>query len=213
MATRTKSTRAAKKVPVQKTVRDIPVAQELHPHSITDTESPTASQVARDIFKQHALFAARMRERSRHAHGPSHITSFMLPQRFFNAHASFAIENQHEAPHTRKSPLQFLFTLSLGTRFLLIAIILGASIAIYPRLIPKNPVTSTIENVRALVIGIADEEPTIYSVTDPQKIAGQGPLFKKLIAGDTILHYRNAELVVFYRSSEEKIIAVMSTTE
>ncbi len=204
MAVRTKSTHAVTKEPASKTVRVMPVEQEMHPPHTPDIESPTASKAARDIFTQHALFAARARENARPMRHTSHHTPFTPPYRLFNAHASF---------NTGRLPLHFLFSLSLRTYLLLIIFMSGTSIVIATLFTTGSPVASTVENVRTLVVGIADEEPIIYNVTDPQKIAGQGPLFKRLITGDTILHYRSAELIVFYRSSEEKIIAVMSTVE
>jgi len=214
MVARTPRTHAATVEPASKTVRTPRVPKAKNTPRYADTESPTASAAARNILAEHALFTARMREHTRHEAEPSRYAFPLSPHPLFSGHASFDIERPlgtHRTSH--KNPFAFLLTLSWRLNFVLLAVLAlgGGAFYRFTRDAPEDTPASIADNIRAHVSGVADEVPTVYRVTDAAKIAAQGGLFKKLIEGDAILEYTKAELVVFYRSSENKIIAVFST--
>lgn len=57
------------------------------------------------------------------------------------------------------------------------------------------------------LIELPDEEPTIASVLDKNKLSDQ-PFFKNAENGDRVLVFRNAKKAILYRPSENKIIEV-----
>ncbi len=52
-----------------------------------------------------------------------------------------------------------------------------------------------------------DEKPTIATVTDPEKLAGQ-PFFQNAKKGDKILMFSNAKKAILYRPDERRVIEV-----
>lgn len=67
-------------------------------------------------------------------------------------------------------------------------------------------VKALVSKVSKLIV-LPDEEPTVATVTDPSKLAGQA-FFATAQTGDKVLIYANAKKAVLYRPSEGKIVEV-----
>ena len=129
-------------------------------------------------------------------------------------------EEEREPSRKRRglSPLQKRLLLVL----LAILLIAGASSFFtisYLRINPepfgllKGPVLLKIEE-KVLVAKISkslalpsDEDPTVATVTDPEKLSGQF-FFKDAKRGDKLLIYQNAKKVILYRPSENRVVEV-----
>ncbi len=78
---------------------------------------------------------------------------------------------------------------------------------------PKVQSAEEIKNLKEEIGGIfelpTDEEPTLATVTDREKLAEQ-PFFQKAENGDKVLIYSNSGRAVLYRPSVKKIIDVTS---
>lgn len=64
-----------------------------------------------------------------------------------------------------------------------------------------------VEQVNRLISLPTDEEPTIATVSDVEKLQAQ-PFFAKAQNGDKVLIYSNAKKVILYRPSENRIVDV-----
>jgi len=72
-------------------------------------------------------------------------------------------------------------------------------------------VRSTVERVGRLMILPTDEEPTLATVIDPQKLADQ-PFFAKAKSGDKVLIYTTNKKAILYRPGDNKILEVAPIT-
>jgi hypothetical protein len=68
-----------------------------------------------------------------------------------------------------------------------------------------DPNKSLIESVGKLIILPIDEQPTVATVADLDKLKDQ-PFFAQAQLGDKVLIYQNAKKAILYRPSENKII-------
>jgi hypothetical protein len=57
------------------------------------------------------------------------------------------------------------------------------------------------------------ETPKVYIIQSEKSEVFQNPLFKGIEVGDNVLNYSNAGKVIIYRSSEDKVVNVISTSE
>ena len=100
----------------------------------------------------------------------------------------------------------------------LLAVILLASLAgnvwSYQRMrmYKENPearaeqeIQELLGEVSKLMVLPEGEEPTIATVTDPEKLKDQ-PFFAQAVVGDRVLIYTNAKKAILYRPSEHKIV-------
>ena len=71
----------------------------------------------------------------------------------------------------------------------------------------QNPTQQVIDAVGKLMKLPTNEQPMVATVTDPAQLQGQ-EFFKPAIQGDKLLVYKNAQLAILYRLSENKIINV-----
>ncbi len=68
-----------------------------------------------------------------------------------------------------------------------------------------------IEKIGKLITLPIDEQPTIATVTDSERLKNQ-PFFAKALNGDKVLLYANAKKAILYRPSVDKIIEVAPIT-
>ena len=105
--------------------------------------------------------------------------------------------------------------------FILLVLLLGSGYLTY-RTITKYPETFGLlkgpsiikKEEKALVAEISktftlpkDEEPTVATVTEPEKLAGQA-FFKDAKKDDKILIYQKSKKVILYRPSERRVVEV-----
>ena len=72
-------------------------------------------------------------------------------------------------------------------------------------------VRSTVARVGKLMVLPTDEEPTLATVIDPQKLADQ-PFFAKAKSGDKVLIYTTNKKAILYRPGDNKILEVAPIT-
>ncbi|OGY88929.1 MAG: hypothetical protein A2677_02050 [Candidatus Komeilibacteria bacterium RIFCSPHIGHO2_01_FULL_52_14] len=113
---------------------------------------------------------------------------------------------------------------SSGTRYPIVVIVLlllaigsGAMAFSYKsqlQALKANPQKAAQEETRELIARVgklivlpSDEEPTIATVADPEKLKDQ-PFFAKAKAGDRVLIYTNARKAILYDPVSNKIIEV-----
>ena len=84
--------------------------------------------------------------------------------------------------------------------------------------IKKNPEIVSQEEVRAITAAISksielpsDEQPTVATVTDQEKLKSQD-FFKKALNGDKVLIYTKAHKAILYRPSTDRIIEFAPVT-
>ena len=103
---------------------------------------------------------------------------------------------------------------TLGVLLLLVA--MGAAGYFYKQLddLKKNPnkvaqdeTAATIAAVGKLIVLPEGEQPTLATVTDPEKLKDQ-PFFANAKAGDKVLIYTNAKKAILYSPTENKIVEV-----
>ncbi|MCJ7826436.1 LytR C-terminal domain-containing protein, partial [Patescibacteria group bacterium] len=102
-------------------------------------------------------------------------------------------------------------------------VVCTSSLAIYfylhARELEKRPaadkqnelIQQTISAVSKLIALPAGEQPTVATISDPEKLKGQ-PFFASSVIGDKVLVYQGAKKAILYRPSENKIIEVSSIT-
>lgn len=71
----------------------------------------------------------------------------------------------------------------------------------------NNEVASIVEQVGKIIILPKDEEPTVATVSDLEKVKDQ-PFFANAKVGDSILIYVKAQKIFLYRSTDKKLIEV-----
>jgi len=106
-----------------------------------------------------------------------------------------------------------------------IAIVIGALLAtsvyfyLHARELEKRPLADkqteqmkqTVAAVSKLIALPTGEQPTVVTVSDPEKLKSQ-PFFAQSVIGDKVLVYQAAKKAILYRPSENKIIEVSSIT-
>lgn len=80
-----------------------------------------------------------------------------------------------------------------------------------PSALAKEETKQLITNVSRLIVLPSDEEPTIASVVDKNKLKDQ-PFFKNSENGDKVLIYTKAKKAILYRPATNKIIEVSPIT-
>jgi hypothetical protein len=75
---------------------------------------------------------------------------------------------------------------------------------------PNNDVVS---KVGMHVVLPASESPKVYIIQSEKSEIFQNPLFSGIKVGDNVLTYSNAGKVYIYRSSEDKIVNIVNTTQ
>lgn len=77
---------------------------------------------------------------------------------------------------------------------------------------PKNTeIEKVIKSVSKLILLPIGEEPTVATVSDPEKVRNQ-PFFTNSVAGDKLLIYLQARKAYLYRPSEDKLVEVAPLT-
>ncbi len=76
-----------------------------------------------------------------------------------------------------------------------------------PQKVAQEEVQGLVERVGRLIILPEGEEPTIATVSDPQKLQGQS-FFANAKVGDKVLIYTNAKKAILYDPVEDRIIEV-----
>ena len=71
----------------------------------------------------------------------------------------------------------------------------------------KNEEKALVDEISKTLTLPKDEQPTIATVTDPEKLSGQF-FFKDAQKGDKLLIYQNAKKVILYRPSENRVVEV-----
>jgi hypothetical protein len=115
-----------------------------------------------------------------------------------------------------------IFRFNLPVVIMLVPLVIGVMVAVAiiknsPELIGlrkgpediKRDEESLVERVRSKVDLPTDETPTLATVTDVEKLAGQA-FFTKAQNGDRVLIYSKARKVILYRPSEDRIIEIGS---
>jgi hypothetical protein len=107
-----------------------------------------------------------------------------------------------------------------GVFAFIIALLIGGLVYFYQRyqMIKNNPSIITKEEIKTVIEAISqfmelptDEEPTIATVTDIQKLKDQ-EFFKKAQNGDKLLLYTKARKAILYRPTVKKIIDFSALT-
>ena len=76
-----------------------------------------------------------------------------------------------------------------------------------PQKVAQEEAQGLVERVGRLIILPEGEEPTIATVSDPQKLQGQS-FFANAKVGDKVLIYTNAKKAILYDPVEDRIIEV-----
>lgn len=113
-------------------------------------------------------------------------------------------------PKSKKAIKPLVTTLSFIT---LVAI--GAAIYFYfqavksndPQKITQKEIELLVSRVGKLIVLPEGEQPTMATVTDPEKLKDQ-PFFSKAKNGDKVLIYTNARKAILYDPTQNKIIEV-----
>jgi len=100
-------------------------------------------------------------------------------------------------------------------------VVCTSSLAVYfylhARELEKRPdkqnelIQQTISAVSKLIALPAGEQPTVATISDPEKLKSQ-PFFASSVIGDKVLVYQGAKKAILYRPSENKIMEVSSIT-
>ncbi len=102
---------------------------------------------------------------------------------------------------------------------LVILIMLGATLYFFlqyqkTQALLKNPTKATSEEINALISKVSnhydlptDDQPTLATVSDITKLAGQ-PFFAKAKNGDKVVIFAKAKIAILYRPALDKIINV-----
>ncbi len=76
-----------------------------------------------------------------------------------------------------------------------------------PQAVAQEEVKALVEKVGKIILLPKDEEPTIATITDIEKLKGQ-PFFEKAKQGDKVLIYANSRKVILYDPSQNIIVEV-----
>lgn len=76
-----------------------------------------------------------------------------------------------------------------------------------PQIVAQNEVAQVVTRVGELIILPESEQPTVATVTDPERLREQ-PFFAKAKVGDRVLIYTNARKAILYDPEQHKIIEV-----
>lgn len=76
-----------------------------------------------------------------------------------------------------------------------------------PQKATQNEIENLVSRVRELIVLPEDEQPTVATVTDPERLKDQ-PFFSKAKSGDKVLIYTNAKKAILYDPVQHKIIEV-----
>ena len=76
-----------------------------------------------------------------------------------------------------------------------------------PQVVAQKEVQEVVAEVSKVMVLPTGEEPTVATVSDPEKLKGQA-FFVNAQKGDKVLIYTNARKAILYRPSEGKIIEV-----
>ena len=72
---------------------------------------------------------------------------------------------------------------------------------------PQNNVSEVVSEISSFMVLPDKETPTLATVTDPSKLAGQ-PFFQNAEVGDLVLIYTNSKRAILWRPSIKKIVEV-----
>lgn len=72
---------------------------------------------------------------------------------------------------------------------------------------------NVVEKVAQHLVLNVDEAPKVYIIQSEKSEIFQNPLFKGIQVGDNVLTYSKANRVVIYRSSEDKIVNIVTTQQ
>ena len=70
-----------------------------------------------------------------------------------------------------------------------------------------------VQKVGMHIILPAGETPKVYIIQSEKSEIFQNPLFAGIKVGDNVLTYTNAHKVIIYRSSEDKVVNIVNTTQ
>ena len=76
-----------------------------------------------------------------------------------------------------------------------------------PTQVVADETNAVLAKVGKLIVLPADEQPTLATVTDPEKLRDQ-PFFASATKGDKVLIYANAKKAILYNPTENKIVEV-----
>ena len=113
-----------------------------------------------------------------------------------------------ETPHQKKT---LPVIIVLAVLLLLVSGIAGYFYYQYqnakPGVAEAKEMKQLVETLGAVIVLPEGEEPTLATVTDKDKLAGQ-PFFQKAENGDKVLIYTNSGRAILYRPSQKKIVDV-----
>ncbi len=108
------------------------------------------------------------------------------------------------------------FSSSVSILALALLLSLGGNVLLYKQVrdFQKDPQKQAEESVQKLVDEVSqyivlpeDEEPTVATVTDPEKLKEQA-FFAHASMGDKVLIYTNSKKAILYNPTEHKIVEV-----
>ena len=123
-----------------------------------------------------------------------------------------------EESQVSRAPENNKFIPAIVTTILLVLTLASAVMAYYfydrANRLKLDPQTATMDETAALVKKIgelivlpADEQPTLATVADPEKLKDQ-PFFANAKTGDKVLIYTNARKAILYNPASNKIVEV-----
>jgi uncharacterized membrane protein len=112
---------------------------------------------------------------------------------------------------SRKLRIAFLTVLVVAILGIIISLVLAQKLqkALDPALAAQEEIQNVVAEVGHYLVLPTDETPTMATVSDPTKLAGQ-PFFENAQAGDKVLIYSNARKAILWRPSTKMIIEVSS---
>jgi hypothetical protein len=102
--------------------------------------------------------------------------------------------------------LAVLFLAAIGSAYYFYSKYQGAMNS--PEKLPANEIKNLTDKIGKFM-DLPNEEPTLATVTDKEKLSGQ-PFFAKAQNGDKVLIFTQAQKAILYRPGANKIIEVMS---
>ncbi len=106
----------------------------------------------------------------------------------------------------------------LAMQVLIALVVITAGVAVYfyhelkqlkqdPQKVAQQEAAELVATVGKLIVLPEGEQPTIATVTDPEKLKGQA-FFDHAKTGDKVMIYTNAKKAILYSPSENKIVEV-----